>query len=47
MENDNTIFQDLERFGKETFFKKAIENFCIFVWENSKICYNGCKLVPS
>ena len=36
MEIDDTIFQDLESFGKERIFKMAIEKFLIFVWKNSK-----------
>ena len=37
MEIDSEIFQHLESFGKEKFFKMAMEKFWIFVWENSKI----------
>ena len=33
MEIDNTIFQDLESLGKESFSKTAMENSLIFVWE--------------
>ena len=36
MEIDNTIFEDLESFGKGIFFKMAVEKFWIFVWEYSK-----------
>ena len=45
MEIDNAIFQDLERFEKERFFRTAVEKFWIFVWRNSKISYNGSNLV--
>ena len=31
MDIDNAIFQDLESFGKEKFFKMAMEEFLIFV----------------
>ena len=31
MEIDDAIFQDLESFGKESFFKLAMEKFWIFV----------------
>ena len=37
MEIDNAIFHDLESFGKGIFFKMAMEQFWIVVWENSKI----------
>ena len=33
MEIDNTIFQDLESLGKESFSKTAMEKSLIFVWE--------------
>ena len=38
MEINNAIFQDLESFGKEKFFKMVLEKFWIFIWENSKVC---------
>ena len=34
MEIDNTIFQDLEIFGKETFFNMAMEKFWNSCLEN-------------
>ena len=37
MEIDSAIFQDLGSFGKEKFFKMAMEKCWIFVWGNSKI----------
>ena len=37
MEIDNVIFQELENFGKRTFFKIALEKFWISVLQNSKI----------
>ena len=37
MEFDNTIFQDLKGFGKEKFFKMAMEKFWIFVLENYQL----------
>ena len=35
MEIDNAIFQDLESFGKEKFFKMALKKFWIFVLAKS------------
>ena len=37
MEISNAIFQNLKSFGKETFFKIAMEKFWIFVCENAEI----------
>ena len=37
MEIHNAIFQDLESFGKEEFFKMAVEKFWIVVWEISRM----------
>ena len=45
MENDNVIFQDLERFGKGMFFKMAMEKSWIFLCENSKISYSRYNCV--
>ena len=40
MEIENAIFQDLESFGKEKFFKVAMEKFWICARDNSKISRN-------
>ena len=45
MEVDKDIFQDLKYFGKERYFKMAIERFWISVSETSKISQNGFSLV--
>ena len=36
IETENAICQDLERFGKERIFKRAMEKLWIFAWKNSK-----------
>ena len=36
MKIENTIFPDLESFGKERIFQIDMEKFWIFVWKNSK-----------
>ena len=36
MEIENTIFQEVESFGKRRFLKIAMEKFWILVWKNSK-----------
>ena len=41
VEIENSIFQDLESFGKERIFKMAMEKFWISVWENSKNILKG------
>ena len=45
MEIDNAIFQDVESFGKERFFKMAVEKFWIFLWEDSSRSWIGWSLV--
>ena len=37
MELDSAIFQGLESFEKERFFKMAMKKFWSFVWGNSEI----------
>ena len=39
MEIDKAIFQDLESFGNGRSLKMAMEEFWIFVWENSTVSY--------
>ena len=46
MEIDNAIFLDLESFGKERFFKMAMEKFWIFIWRNSEMSSNGYNSLP-
>ena len=41
MEIDYAIYQDLDSFGREKFFKMAMEKFWIFVWENCRISENA------
>ena len=42
---DNATFQDLESFRKGWFFKMSMQEFWIFVWEESVIFKNEYKLM--
>ena len=45
MEIDNSLFQDMESYGKERFFKMAMEKRWIFVWENSMISFDAVNVM--